>query len=137
MCTFGLLRVVLAPALLVLAMAIAGCDKGESNDKTGQAKPDTQRKMVEQPKPVTQPIIPVTQIADWCPEHGVPESICTRCNASLVAGFKAKGDWCDEHGLPDSQCFKHHPELKKKFAAAYKAQYGKEPPAVDGQEVEK
>lgn len=41
---------------------------------------------------------------DWCGEHEVPESKCTRCDASLVAAFKATGDWCAEHGLPESQC---------------------------------
>ena len=41
---------------------------------------------------------------DWCAEHEVAESRCTRCDASLVAAFKATGDWCAEHGLPESQC---------------------------------
>ena len=49
---------------------------------------------------------------DWCVEHAVPESQCTRCNAELVAAFKATGDWCAEHGLPESQCLKCNPELK-------------------------
>ncbi|MCC6751944.1 MAG: hypothetical protein IT371_30095 [Deltaproteobacteria bacterium] len=47
----------------------------------------------------------------------MPESICTRCNESLIPGFKQKGDWCAKHGLPDSQCFECHPELKAKFEA--------------------
>jgi hypothetical protein len=42
--------------------------------------------------------------ADWCVEHEVPESKCTRCDTSLVAAYKATGDWCAEHGLPESQC---------------------------------
>lgn len=49
---------------------------------------------------------------DWCPEHAVPESQCTRCNASLTPAFKATGDWCEEHALPESQCLKCNPELK-------------------------
>ncbi|HEU4535221.1 MAG TPA: hypothetical protein VFS00_13930 [Polyangiaceae bacterium] len=49
---------------------------------------------------------------DWCEEHQVPESQCTRCNPSLVAAFKATGDWCAEHGLPESQCLKCNPNLK-------------------------
>lgn len=49
---------------------------------------------------------------DWCGEHQVPESLCTRCNSSLVAAFKATGDWCEEHGLPESQCLKCNPDLK-------------------------
>ena len=48
---------------------------------------------------------------DWCGEHQVPESLCTRCNPSLTAAFKATGDWCEEHGLPESQCLECNPEL--------------------------
>lgn len=49
---------------------------------------------------------------DWCDEHGVAESQCTRCQPALIAAFKATNDWCAEHGLPESQCLKCHPELK-------------------------
>jgi len=49
---------------------------------------------------------------DWCTEHGVPESQCTKCNPTLVAAFKATGDWCAEHGLPESQCLLCNPQLK-------------------------
>jgi hypothetical protein len=49
---------------------------------------------------------------DWCDEHQVPESLCTRCNPALVAAFKATGDWCEEHGLPESQCRICNPDLK-------------------------
>lgn len=112
-------RLWIVPMMLTVAL-LAGCDNDSS-------KPPVDAKS----KPATQPIIPVTQVTDWCPEHGVPESICTRCNESLVAGFKAKNDWCGEHGLPDSQCFKHHPALQAKFAAAYKEKYGKDAPAIE------
>ena len=64
----------------------------------------------------------------WCPEHGVPEGECTRCDSSLIADFKAKEDWCDEHDRPESQCFLCDPELEAKFAARYEAKYGKQPP---------
>ncbi len=50
--------------------------------------------------------------ADWCDEHHVPETACTRCDASLVAAFKATGDWCEEHGVPKSQCLSCDPQLK-------------------------
>ena len=46
-----------------------------------------------------------------CTEHGVPESLCVRCNPSLAATFKAKGDWCTEHNLPESQCTFCNPDL--------------------------
>ena len=49
---------------------------------------------------------------DWCGEHAVPESQCTRCNPALIAAFKATSDWCAEHGVPESQCLKCHPDLK-------------------------
>lgn len=48
---------------------------------------------------------------DWCAEHEVPESLCTRCNPSLIPAFQATGDWCEEHGLPESQCQICHPDL--------------------------
>ena len=53
----------------------------------------------------------------WCAEHGVPESICTRCSPSLIAGFKQKGDWCKDHSLPKSQCIQCDPSLKAKLEA--------------------
>ena len=64
----------------------------------------------------------------WCPEHGIPEEVCTRCNSTLIAQFKEKGDWCETHDRPDSNCFHCHPELEAKFAARYAAKYGEEPP---------
>lgn len=50
--------------------------------------------------------------ADWCGEHAVPESQCTRCDPALVPAFQATGDWCAEHGLPESQCLQCDPDLK-------------------------
>lgn len=41
---------------------------------------------------------------DWCLEHSVPESQCTKCNPQLVAQFKASNDWCAGHDLPESHC---------------------------------
>lgn len=49
---------------------------------------------------------------DWCEEHKVQESLCTRCNPALVPAFKATNDWCAEHGLPESQCLICNPGLK-------------------------
>ncbi|SNB44772.1 hypothetical protein [Geobacter sp. DSM 9736] len=49
---------------------------------------------------------------DWCSEHGVAESQCTRCDKSLIPAFKATDDWCKQHGLPKSQCKKCDPKLK-------------------------
>jgi hypothetical protein len=49
---------------------------------------------------------------DWCGEHQVPESQCTRCNPALIPAFKATQDWCEEHSLPESQCLKCNPGIK-------------------------
>jgi len=49
---------------------------------------------------------------DWCEEHGVPESKCTRCNPKLIPAFKATKDWCEEHQMPESQCTVCNPDLK-------------------------
>jgi cobalt-zinc-cadmium efflux system membrane fusion protein len=76
---------------------------------SGDAKP-----YAEGASPASAPApVPV----DWCGGHGVPESVCTRCNADLIPAFKAKGDWCKEHDLPNSQCVKCNPELKAEFEA--------------------
>ena len=52
----------------------------------------------------------------WCAGHGVPESVCTRCNASLISRFKEAGDWCEEHGLPESQCAACYPKVEVEWA---------------------
>jgi len=49
---------------------------------------------------------------DWCLEHSVPESQCTRCDVSLVAGFEASGDWCAGHDIPESHCRLCNPEIR-------------------------
>ena len=49
---------------------------------------------------------------DWCGEHAVPESQCTRCHPELAVAFKATKDWCEEHGLPESHCLKCNPDVK-------------------------
>jgi hypothetical protein len=67
----------------------------------------------------------------WCDEHGIPEAMCGQCDAKLAADFKKKGDWCKEHDRPSSQCFICRPELKERFAAMYRAKYGKEPPPME------
>ena len=46
-------------------------------------------------------------------EHGVKNTICTRCKPKLAAAFKAKGDWCAEHNRAESQCAICKPALKK------------------------
>jgi hypothetical protein len=62
---------------------------------------------------------------DWCEEHGVPESLDTRCDKSLIPAFKATGDWCRIHGLPLSQDLKCNPKLKIVRPAKVPAKGGK------------
>jgi hypothetical protein len=108
--------------VVVFALASLGCDEGP------KAPPPPTPQVDATAAPSTQPIIPVVQMIDWCPEHAMPESICVQCNQSLAAAYKAKGDWDQTHNVPKSQCFQCDPALKEKFATAFKAQHGKEPP---------
>jgi hypothetical protein len=95
--------------LLCLAFATA-CRKVEAPQSTEQksgSEPSTSAGAAHAPEGVR----PGSH-EDWCEEHQVPESLCTRCNPSLIAAFKATGDWCEEHGLPESQCIVCNPDLK-------------------------
>jgi hypothetical protein len=115
-----------AAAALFVVLAAVGCNQSENkSSRAGEASEtkvaQAQEKMGGDSK----------HSGWWCDEHGVPESMCGQCDAKLAAAFKKKGDWCNEHDRPDSQCFIHHPELKEKFAAMYRAKYGKEPPPME------
>jgi hypothetical protein len=104
--------------MLTAAAALAlpgGCNPAENKADSAKDKPAAADK----------------KKVDWRPEHGMPESICVQCNPALAAEYKKKGDWCEKHDRPDSQCFLCHPELKEKFAAEYRAKYGKEPPPME------
>lgn len=69
----------------------------------------------------------------WCREHGIPEHECLMCLHSEEE-LKKKGDWCEMHDRAKSQCFKCDPKLKEKYAAMYRAKYGKEPPPTEDDE---
>ena len=89
---------------LAAAIASTGCDRKQPT----ASKPDATKTVATETK---------ADKADWCAEHGVPESVCTKCNPKLIADFKQKGDWCKEHNLPESQCVQCDPTLKEKFEA--------------------
>lgn len=97
------------PAFLLVAVALCGSCGDSSTAPGSPASPKSE--------PARTPLVQKTEVTDWCPEHGVPESVCTRCNTKLVAQFQAKGDWCKEHGLPESQCVACHPDLEAKLKA--------------------
>jgi len=93
------------PMMLVAALVITGCGGSAKSDTAGA------RKSGDDTKHATGDVVPGSY-EDWCGEHGVAESVCTRCDPSLVAAFKATNDWCGEHGLPESQCLACNPDLK-------------------------
>jgi hypothetical protein len=99
-------RTILVP-ILSLCLALAGCDKDKNVTETGRNEQQQGAPSAHAPANVT----PGSH-EDWCEEHGVPESQCTRCDPSLSAAFKATGDWCEEHGLPESQCKKCNPDIQ-------------------------
>ncbi len=84
-----------------LACSVAACQKQEAPKSETTA---------DKPHAATA-VVPGSH-DDWCDEHQVPESLCTRCNPKLIAAFKATGDWCDEHSVPESQCKLCNPDLK-------------------------
>jgi hypothetical protein len=103
------LRRSMSSLCVALAAVAAGCGGSEpARPAPGGPAPAA---------PAGAPLIPVKKAADWCGEHGVPESACTKCNADLIPQFKGKGDWCDEHGLPKSQCVACDPSVAAKLAA--------------------
>ena len=112
--------------IVTLSYAAIGCD---DQNAAAPAAPATVR-----PAPATQPLVAIPQMIDWCREHGMPESICVQCNASLAASYKEKGDWDEQHGLPKSQCFQCDPSLKEKFAVAFREKHGKDAP-VGGEDA--
>lgn len=88
-------------SLIVLAILIpfamtSGCGKGEAAKNLAN-------------KQVAAGIAKETREAGIC-EHGVLESLCTKCNPKLAPIFQARGDWCAEHGFPESICPICHPK---------------------------
>jgi len=83
-------------------LAVAGCSKKGPEGSAGQSG---------EAQHASSSVVPGSY-EDWCGEHQVAESQCTRCDPSLIAAFQATNDWCAEHGLPESQCLICHPDLK-------------------------
>jgi len=52
------------------------------------------------------------EIPDWCVDHAVPESQCTKCNPELITHFKETGEWCAPHDLPESLCRLCNPDIE-------------------------
>lgn len=97
---------------LLTALAVAGCQVKPAARTSDAAKaPDASQAIETGEKHAEAGVVPGSH-EDWCDEHGVAESACTRCDASLIPAFKAVGDWDEEHGLPRSQCLQCDPNLK-------------------------
>lgn len=92
------MRRLLIPLTLVLLAVASGCGKKEA-----AKAPEAAKQAAAEPKNESQE-------AGLCKEHGVLESLCTKCNPKLAPIFQAKGDWCAEHGFPESVCPICHPE---------------------------
>ena len=102
-----------AVAAIAIAALSAGCSKG-GGEPGSQTKPETAPASATAKSGGAHAPTNVKPGSheDWCGEHEVPESQCTRCSPDLAPAFKATGDWCPEHGLPESQCKKCNPEVK-------------------------
>jgi cobalt-zinc-cadmium efflux system membrane fusion protein len=85
-------RVLVFIIIFILPLLIAAAGRGDT------------------PSPPSSPAITAASDAAMCPEHGVLEAVCTKCNPRLAAVFQAKGDWCREHGFPESVCPKCKPD---------------------------
>ena len=99
-------RILALSIFAALSITSASCSK----DQGATAKPEPQA--AAQSKGHAPSDVKPGSYEDWCGEHQVPESQCTRCNPELIPAFKATGDWCSEHGLPESQCLKCNPNIK-------------------------
>ena len=102
-------------AIVVLA-ALGGCKKevGQADHGSGGRERALTTTLALGPK--SSPV-EIDMSEGWCGGHGVPESVCTRCDASLIPQFKAAKDWCGEHDLPETQCILCNPEVQARWQA--------------------
>lgn len=102
---------------LVAGLGLLGCDNKPATNPGGSGTTTAAKRA---PK----------HAGYWCREHGIPEEECLMCNYSEEE-LKKKGDWCEIHEYAKSQCFGCNPKLKERYAAQYRAKFGKEPPEPD------
>lgn len=111
------MRNLIATLILSIALApLAACQEKSQPAQSTENSPAPAAAPAKASAAVEAKHAPATVVPgsyeDWCGEHGVAESQCTRCNPSLIAAFKATTDWCAEHNLPESQCKICNPDLK-------------------------
>lgn len=102
------------PLAILVVCLNASCDRSPQEGPSRSVGPTATQTASLGPR--SSPV-PVDLAQGWCGGHGVPESVCTRCDASLIPKFKEAGDWCAEHGLPESQCTICNPQVREKWAA--------------------
>ncbi len=112
------IRFLITASAFALLLSCVGCDKATTDAPEPATATPTDSKDPSATKPADSkdPSAAATTTApkaqepiqgdpgDWCGGHALPESMCTKCNPELAAGFKAKGDWCEAHGFPESAC---------------------------------
>lgn len=98
--------------LVAMAQLAAGCGSKNTQSSTSEAPATTETATPPRGEGHAAATVVPGSYEDWCDEHQVAETQCTRCDASLVPAFQAANDWCAEHGLPMSQCTIHNPNLK-------------------------
>ncbi len=102
-------------AIAVLA-ALGGCKEeprqADGNGGVSERAPTVVSTLGPESSPVA-----IDMSLGWCGGHGVPESVCTRCDESLIDQFKAANDWCGGHDMPESQCILCNPEVEEKWEA--------------------
>ncbi len=109
-------RIGCALTLIVLA-ALSGCSEeiGEA-DRGRNGDPEPSPTVAPAFGPETSPV-EIDMSKGWCGGHSVPESVCTRCDASLIPLFKAANDWCGGHDLPETQCVLCNPQVEARWEA--------------------
>lgn len=88
-------------AVCLLMLSVSGCD---SEKKLSEPPAVQSAQPATSPQSATSDEKQELSEGDWCSEHAVPESKCTKCNPKLVAEYKKSGDWCAAHGFPESVC---------------------------------
>jgi hypothetical protein len=118
---------------LIAAVALVACGCGKTEPPAGDAKAKTDGHGHDHAHKHDADVAkkPHDHSGWWCDEHGIPEAECSMCSAKVASEAKKKGEWCEEHDRAKYQCFKCDPKLKEKYAAKYRAKYGKEPPPID------
>ncbi|MHC4697756.1 MAG: hypothetical protein ACYTFA_13560, partial [Planctomycetota bacterium] len=102
-------------AIVVLA-TLGGCKKEREQTEPDSSDPQVALTTASVLGPESSPV-EIDMSKGWCGGHGVPESVCTRCDPSLILRFKAANDWCGGHDLPESQCILCNPEVKARWEA--------------------